>query len=130
MSNALRILLLLQIVCLANQPAGSLAADIVATDHYATARKRMVEEQLAAPGRDVTNRRVLATMGKAPRHELVPADVRPFAYVDHALPIGHGQTISQPFIVAFMTEKLDPKPMDCVLEIGTCSGYQAAVLSE
>jgi len=69
-------------------------------------------------------------MGKVPRHEFVPADVRSFAYADHPLPIGHGQTISQPFIVAFMTEKLDPKPTDHVLEIGTGSGYQAAVLSE
>ena len=69
-------------------------------------------------------------MGKVPRHEFVPADVRSLAYADHPLPIGHGQTISQPFIVAFMTEKLDPKPMDHVLEIGIGSGYQAAVLSE
>ena len=69
-------------------------------------------------------------MGKVPRHEFVPADVRSFAYADHPLPIGHGQTISQPFIVAFMTEKLDPKTTDHVLEIGTGSGYQAAVLSE
>jgi protein-L-isoaspartate(D-aspartate) O-methyltransferase len=68
-------------------------------------------------------------MGKVPRHEFVPADARPFAYADHPLLIGHGQTISQPFIVAFMTEKLDPKPTDHVLEIGTGSGYQAAVLA-
>jgi protein-L-isoaspartate(D-aspartate) O-methyltransferase len=89
----------------------------------------MVEQQLAAPGRDITNRRVLAVMGGVPRHELVPPNVRAFAYADHPLPIGHGQTISQPYIVAFMTEKLDPKPTDRVLEIGTGSGYQAAVLS-
>lgn len=130
MSNAVRILLMLRVVCLASQPARGLAADTVATDHDATGRKRMVEEQLAAPGRDITNRRVLAAMGKVPRHELVPADVRRFAYADQALPIGHSQTISQPFIVAFMTEKLDPKPTDRVLEIGTGSGYQAAVLSQ
>jgi protein-L-isoaspartate(D-aspartate) O-methyltransferase len=90
----------------------------------------MVESQLAAPGRDITNRSVLAAMSKVPRHELVPADMRPQAYTDRPLPIGYGQTISQPFIVAFMTEKLDPKPTDRVLEIGTGSGYQAAVLSE
>lgn len=130
MSSAIRILLLLPIACLVSQPGLSVAAGIAATDRYATARKRMVEEQLAAPGRDITNRRVLAVMGKVPRHELVPADVRPLAYADHALLIGHGQTISQPFVVAFMTEKLDPKPTDHVLEIGTGSGYQAAVLSE
>jgi len=130
MRNAVRIWFLLQAALWATQLTRSLAADTVATDNYAAARKRMVEEQLAAPGRDITNRRVLAVMGKVPRHEFVPADARPFAYSDHPLPIGHGQTISQPFIVAFMTEKIDPKPTDHVLEIGTGSGYQAAVLSE
>jgi protein-L-isoaspartate(D-aspartate) O-methyltransferase len=69
-------------------------------------------------------------MGRVPRHEFVPADYRALAYDDHPLPIGHGQTISQPFIVAFMTEKLEPKSSDKVLEIGTGSGYQAAVLAE
>ena len=111
-------------------PARSLAADTAALDRYAAARQRMVEEQLASPDRNITNRHVLAAMGRVPRHELVPTDMRPGAYADHPLPIGHGQTISQPFIVAFMTEKLDPKPADRVLEIGTGSGYQAAVLSE
>jgi protein-L-isoaspartate(D-aspartate) O-methyltransferase len=106
------------------------AAPETVADHYASARQRMVREQLAAPGRDITNSRVLAAMGKVPRHELVPADVRARAYADYPLPIGHGQTISQPYIVAFMTEKLDPRPSDRVLEIGTGSGYQAAVLSE
>ncbi|MCI0537124.1 MAG: protein-L-isoaspartate(D-aspartate) O-methyltransferase [Verrucomicrobiales bacterium] len=130
MNTAVRIWLVLQVALLAAQPAPSLAADTVATDNYAAARQRMVEQQLAAPGRDITNRRVLAVMGKVPRHELVPADARALTYADHPLPIGHGQTISQPFIVAFMTEKLDPKPTDRVLEIGTGSGYQAAVLSE
>ena len=97
---------------------------------YAAARRRMVEQQLAGPGRGLTNARVLAVMGKVPRHEFVPANLRSQAYADHPLPIGHGQTISQPFIVAFMTEKLDPRPTDKVLEIGTGSGYQAAVLAE
>jgi protein-L-isoaspartate(D-aspartate) O-methyltransferase len=97
---------------------------------FAAARRRMVEQQLAGPGRGLTNARVLAVMGRVPRHEFVPANVRSLAYADHPLPIGHGQTISQPFIVAFMTEKLDPKPTDKVLEIGTGSGYQAAVLAE
>jgi protein-L-isoaspartate(D-aspartate) O-methyltransferase len=90
----------------------------------------MVRQQLSAPGRDITNARVLAAMGKVPRHELVPASLRTQAYNDHPLPIGHDQTISQPFIVAFMTEKLEPKPTDKVLEVGTGSGYQAAVLAE
>ena len=92
-------------------------------------RKKMVEEQLAAPGRDIRNRRVLDAMATVPRHEFVPKALWKFAYSDDPLPIGYGQTISQPFIVAFMTEQLDPKPTDRVLEIGTGSGYQAAVLS-
>jgi protein-L-isoaspartate(D-aspartate) O-methyltransferase len=68
-------------------------------------------------------------MGKVPRHEYVPERLRPEAYADRALPLGHGQTISQPFVVAFMTERLEPQPTDRVLEIGTGSGYQAAVLA-
>jgi protein-L-isoaspartate(D-aspartate) O-methyltransferase len=97
---------------------------------FTAARERMVRQQLAAPGRDLTNARVLSAMGKVPRHELVPASIRAQAYGDHPLPIGYDQTISQPFIVAFMTEKLEPKATDKVLEIGTGSGYQAAVLAE
>ena len=100
------------------------------TDSYALARQRMVAEQLAGPGRGITNSRVLAVMGRVPRHEFVPERLRPEAYDDRPLPIGHGQTISQPYIVAFMTEQLEPKPTDRVLEIGTGSGYQAAVLAE
>jgi protein-L-isoaspartate(D-aspartate) O-methyltransferase len=97
--------------------------------NYTAERKRMVEEQLAAPGRGITNRQVLKAMAAVPRHEFVPENVRKQAYADHPLPIGHNQTISQPYIVAFMTEQLDLKPTDRVLEIGTGSGYQAAVLS-
>ena len=106
-------------------------ADVRAAEADDTAaRKRMVKEQLAASDRGITNAPVLAVMGKVPRHEFVPAALRAQAYDDRPLPIGHDQTISQPFIVAFMTEQLDPKPTDKVLEIGTGSGYQAAVLSE
>ena len=93
-------------------------------------RQQMVRQQLQAPDRDITNPRVLAAMEKVPRHEFTPENVRAEAYNDTALPIGHGQTISQPFIVAFMTAQLKPKPEDRVLEIGTGSGYQAAVLAE
>jgi protein-L-isoaspartate(D-aspartate) O-methyltransferase len=100
------------------------------TDLYALARQRMVAEQLVPTGRDITNARVLAAMGRVPRHEFVPERLRSDAYHDHPLPIGHGQTISQPYIVAFMTEQLEPKPTDRVLEVGTGSGYQAAVLAE
>lgn len=93
------------------------------------ARKRMLHDQLTGPGRGIKDERVLAAMRAVPRHEFVPEDQRHFAYADRPLPIGHGQTISQPFIVAFMTEQLKPQPTDKVLEIGTGSGYQAAVLS-
>lgn len=88
----------------------------------------MVMEQLMPRG--VHQERVLAAMAKVPREEFVPSDLRAASYADQALPIGHGQTISQPFIVAFMTEELELKPADRVLEIGTGSGYQAAVLAE
>jgi len=105
----------------------AVAAD---TNQFTARRMRMVQEQLIGPGRDITNTRVLAAVGKVPRHEFVPERSRNQAYEDHPLPIGYGQTISQPYIVAFMTEKLDPQPTDRVLEIGTGSGYQAALLSE
>jgi protein-L-isoaspartate(D-aspartate) O-methyltransferase len=100
------------------------------TDPYTPARQVMVAEQLVGPGRDITNARVLAVMAKVPRHEFVPERLRAEAYTDHPLPIGQGQTISQPYIVAFMTEQLEPKATDRVLEIGTGSGYQAAVLAK
>ena len=94
------------------------AAPVVAapgTDPFALARQRMVAEQLVRPGRDITNARVLAVMGRLPRHEFVPERLRQNAYADYPVPIGHGQTISQPYIVAFMTERLEPKPTDRVL---------------
>jgi protein-L-isoaspartate(D-aspartate) O-methyltransferase len=106
------------------------AASSAGTVSYAQARLRMVAEQLIVPGRDITNARVLAVMGRVPRHEFVPEALRSQAYEDHPLNIGYGQTISQPYIVAFMTAQLDPKPTDRVLEIGTGCGYQAAVLAE
>jgi protein-L-isoaspartate(D-aspartate) O-methyltransferase len=91
-------------------------------------RERMVKEQIEARG--VTDADVLAAMRRVPRHEFVPPQLRDAAYEDHPLPIGHGQTISQPYIVALMTELLKLKRGDKVLEIGTGSGYQAAVLAE
>jgi len=103
---------------------------VAADDAFALARQRMVAEQLTSPARGITNARVLTAMGKVPRHEFVPDHLRSQSYQDWPLPIGHGQTISQPYIVAFMTERLDPRPEDSVLEIGTGSGYQAAVLAE
>lgn len=90
-------------------------------------RRRMVNGQLRA--RDITNTRVLDAMEAVPRHLFVPEPVRAEAYRDWPLPIGHDQTISQPYIVAFMTQALEVAPEHRVLEIGTGSGYQAAVLS-
>ena len=88
----------------------------------------MVDEQLRARG--IRDPRVLDAMTRVPRHAFVPAAGRDEAYGDHPLPIGHGQTISQPYIVAFMSEALRLEPTHRVLEIGTGSGYQAAVLGE
>jgi protein-L-isoaspartate(D-aspartate) O-methyltransferase len=97
-------------------------------DHYQKLRKDMVKNQLEARG--IRNEDVLKAMLKVPRHQLVPGNVRHLAYHDSPLPIGSGQTISQPYIVAFMTAAIDPTPDMKVLEIGTGSGYQAAVLAE
>ena len=91
------------------------------------ARNRMVDEEIVAAG--VKDKRVIESMRNTPRHEFVPLSQFRLAYLDMALPIGESQTISAPFVVAFMTESLDPRPEDKVLEIGTGSGYQAAVLS-
>jgi protein-L-isoaspartate(D-aspartate) O-methyltransferase len=99
-----------------------------ADEQYAEAREDMVRYQIMA--RDVEDDAVLDAMRRTPRHRFVPERYVPAAYEDHPLPIGHGQTISQPYIVALMTESLQVKPGDRVLEIGTGSGYQAAVLAE
>lgn len=95
---------------------------------FATQRQRMVQQQLTTRG--INEQRVLAAMAKVPREEFVTPESRVASYEDGPLPIGYGQTISQPYIVAFMTEQLRPKPADRVLEIGTGSGYQAAILAE
>ena len=95
---------------------------------FTQARARMVETQIRARG--VKDQKVLAAMLKVERHKFVPESMRPFAYTDRPLPIGEGQTISQPYIVALMTESLRLKRDEKVLEIGTGSGYQAAVLAE
>lgn len=94
----------------------------------AAERKAMVATQVEA--RAVSDERVLEAMRRVPRHEFVPEQVKGRAYDDTPLPIGHGQTISQPFIVGFMTERLDLEPGDRVLEVGTGSAYQAAILAE
>ncbi len=92
-------------------------------------RNALVDSFLKEPGSRVSDPRVIAAMRATPRHLFVPPDQQVEAYGDHPLPIGYGQTISQPSLVAFMTEQLRPGPADRILEIGTGSGYQAAVLS-
>jgi protein-L-isoaspartate(D-aspartate) O-methyltransferase len=100
----------------------------MADDGYAIERKRMVSDQIARRG--LRTRRLLAVMESIPRHCFVPPDERAWAYADGPLPIGHGQTISQPYIVALMTDLLQLESKARVLEIGTGSGYQAAVLGK
>jgi protein-L-isoaspartate(D-aspartate) O-methyltransferase len=104
------------------------AALLVAADPYAPVRERMVREHIAS--REVRNPAVLRVMRETPRHLFVPERLRSQAYEDHPLPIGFDATISQPYIVALMTELLEPKKEHRVLEIGTGSGYQAAVLAQ
>jgi protein-L-isoaspartate(D-aspartate) O-methyltransferase len=110
--------------CVGIAPAGESPPE----QDWAALRAAMVREQLRA--RDITNARVLDAMSKVPRHLFVPEAQRGSAYGDHPLPIGHDQTISQPYIVAYMTQALGVEPHHRVLEIGTGSGYQAAVLGE
>ncbi len=103
-------------------------AEAQLADYYRRLRVQMVE--VAVKGAGVKDERVLRAMLETPRHEFVPAKIRKTqSYLDAGIPIGEKQTISSPFIVAYMTESLDPQPTDKVLEIGTGSGYQAAVLS-
>lgn len=101
---------------------------VESTSAFATERQKMVQEQLQPRG--IKDQRVLAAMGKVPREEFVAENLRDKSYSDSALPIGQNQTISQPFIVAFMTEQLHLQPTDRVLEIGTGSGYHTAILAE
>jgi len=116
--------LMLGIILVFSAPALSGSDD---DDAYARRREMMVLRQLKA--RDITDRKVLEAMGAAPRHLFVSPRLRSQAYNDYALPIDEGQTISQPYIVALMTQYLDLKSGEKVLEIGTGSGYQAAILA-
>ena len=120
--NNLRRIPAILLVLLLGTPVSS-----VATDDRADERQAMVAEQIAARG--VKDSVTLTAMRSVPRHLFVPAAQRDYAYQDRPLPIGHGQTISQPFMVATMTELISPGPGRKVLEIGTGSGYQAAILA-
>ena len=122
---------------LALAAAVTMAGESIAQDRYAAERGRMVAEISSMAretgfetGRPAFSDRVMAAMRKVPRHRFVPIAQAASAYDNRPLPIGDGQTISQPYIVALMTELLDPGPGHTVLEVGTGSGYQAAVLAE
>ena len=115
------------VACRAEQATTQPTTD-AAEAAYARQRAEMVQTQLAA--RDIDNKRVLEAMGRVPRHKFVLPRWEAEAYTDGPLPINEGQTISQPYIVALMTQLADPKPGDRVLDVGTGSGYQAAVLAE
>ncbi|HEY3271508.1 MAG TPA: protein-L-isoaspartate(D-aspartate) O-methyltransferase [Geothrix sp.] len=110
------------------EPARPASPPPVVEPVLAEARMHMVRDQIVARG--ITDPRVLEVMARVPRHEFIPMERRGEAYDDWPLPIGYGQTISQPYIVAFMTAVLNPRAGDRVLEIGTGSGYQAAVLAD
>jgi len=97
-------------------------------DDFQHLREHMVMEQIVARG--IKNEAVLKALRQVPRHLFVPDELKDLAYTDRPLPIGYGQTISQPYIVALMTELINPHPPDRVLEIGTGSGYQAAILAQ
>ena len=115
-------------VLLALALAAAAPAQAQTTDRWLEARERLVDEALVPQG--ITDSLTLAAMRTVPRHEFVPEDQRARAYADTPLPIGHDQTISQPAVVAFMTQVIRPRPGLRVLEVGTGSGYQAAVLAE
>lgn len=114
--------------CRAGDDTSRAPAGPSAQPSYESLRQMMVRSQIRARG--VRDERVLAAMEQVPRHEFVPEGQRPHAYEDRPLPIGEGQTISQPYIVALMTELLAVEEGDKILEIGTGSGYQAAVLAQ
>jgi len=128
MTSASRRLLTVGAVVAVGLIAGCYRPSSTTGQDWQTLRARMVEDQLRLRG--IVDERVLAAMERVPRHRFVPEAWRSRAYDDTALPIGFEQTISQPFVVAYMTAALKPQPDDRVLEIGTGSGYQAAVLAE
>jgi protein-L-isoaspartate(D-aspartate) O-methyltransferase len=116
------------ILCLSVLLAFTFSVSVAHGDTFALKRRQMVERQIKSRG--VTDKGVINAMMKVKRHLFVPDQMREAAYEDTPLPIGYGQTISQPYIVAYMTEAVQLGPDDRVLEIGTGSGYQAAILAE
>ncbi len=142
--GAVGVVLLIGVVCMPPQPSGPASAGGAPIFSQATAgepgaerpeepkfarrRERMVERDLA--GRDIDDKKVLAAMARVRRQEFVPPRLRENAYADYPLPIGHEQTISQPYIVALMTQLAEPDAESRALDVGTGSGYQAAVLAE
>ena len=123
-----RVFVGLSLVALALASCGVRSSEAEDPASFESARSAMVREQLERRG--IADPRVLDAMRRVPRHELVPESLRPHAYEDHPLPIGYKQTISQPYVVAAMTEALGLRGGEKVLEVGTGSGYQAAVLAE
>ncbi len=122
--NAVLLMLLLAFTANADEADFTIAraAMVDEVQHFATLGR--------GAGQAALNKDVMQTLGTVERHEFVPARQKPFAYENRPLPIGHGQTISQPYIVALMTDLIEPGPDDVVLEIGTGSGYQAAILAK
>ncbi len=120
--------LLLGSVLLVSCSSPPVSGNPMTPENFAQQREQMVETQLKS--REIQSECVLEAMKKVPRHLFMPASVRQYVYVDSPVPIGQGQTISQPYIVGLMTQTVDPKPGDRALEVGTGSGYQAAVLGE
>jgi protein-L-isoaspartate(D-aspartate) O-methyltransferase len=114
--------------CNAVTPTPAVTPSASPFDQFVEERERMVSDQIIP--QDVTDPIVLQAMRRVPRHEFVSPEYLDQSYENHPLPIGYGQTISQPFIVAYMSENLELKPGDRVLEIGTGSGYQAAILAD
>lgn len=121
-------LLIMILLMSCSKPAAPQSASSTGDEAYAQARLDLVDRYIQGAG--IKDENILKAMRTVPRHRFVPSDYLEQAYEDHALPIGYGQTISQPYIVAWMTELLELKPGEKVLEIGTGSGYQAAVLAE
>lgn len=127
--SAVAAVILLLIIGLYYTPSALAPGSMQESEEEFTAQRiSMVEKQLKS--RDITDSLVLAAMTKVRRHLFVPDQMKPYAYADYALPIEQGQTISQPYVVAMMTQLAKLQPGDAVLEIGTGSGYQAAVLAE